>query len=214
MIGNKTMLGHVASTCDMVAGYINERNTKKLFIDVAILIPQGDEIKNQDYDGLPIIEGPEHDALTRYLMLQKKYNSDYVVRITGDCPLIPFPLIIKCINTAVFNDLDYVSNVDARCRTAADGMDCEVISKRLLNYTGDNATKRYDREHVTTYMRTECDMNIFKFGSIVSFLDQSHVKLSVDTEEDLERVRAEYKRSEEIRQTAINIYGRRNVHRF
>lgn len=213
MIGNKSVLRHVVDACQKSAIYINNWNTKKIWVDLALCIPKDDPIKNKSYGEVSLIEGPEDDVLKRYVLVQEKHQSDYIVRITADCPLIPSFVISKCITTAVLGGYDYFSNADARCRTTADGTDCEVVSKAMLKYMDDSATLPSDREHVTTFAKNQMNSR-FKYGTIVNFFDLSHLKLSLDTVDDLERIRWEFNQVQKAYEKAESIYGRANVHRF
>lgn len=213
-IGSKTMLNHVIDACFGSSIYLNRwADRNGFYVNVALCIPHDDEIKKSYSGDAAIVEGPEHDVLARYMALAQRYNSDYVVRVTADCPLIPAFLITKHINVAIAGEYDYVSNVDEKCRTAADGFDCEVISKKLLKYAHENASDPKDREHVTTYMR-KSPPTWAKRGMIINFMDLSAYKLSVDTPEDLERVRAEYQKIDSAIKTAGEIYDSKNIHRF
>lgn len=213
MLGTKTVLRHVIDSCQKAATYINNWGSHKIHVDVALCIPYDDPIKRTTWGDVSIIEGPEDDVLMRYVILAEHTKSDYIVRITADCPLIPSFIINKCITSTVMNEYDYFSNVDERVRTTSDGFDCEVISKKLLYYTGEHATKASDREHVTTFIRSN-PPDWIKQGIIINFLDLSKLKLSLDTQEDLERIKIEYGNVQDAFKTAQQIFGRRNVHRL
>ena len=204
------MLQHVMEACFNAAVYLNNWTSRKMFVDVAVLVPLGDPIVDRIAKEVAVIEGSENDVLSRYMKLS---NSDYVCRITADCPLIPPFIISKIITLAVMNRYDYVSNVDERFRTTVDGWDCEVISQRALAYLNEYALLKEDREHVTTFLRRSPPPWLIQ-GASVNFLDLSdYPKLSVDTEEDLERVRLEYKKIETARSLAEKACGRKAVHR-
>lgn len=210
MLGDKPLLQHVIDACQKSAVYENKFSIKKgTLVKVCVLVPYGDEISKSFRAN--IIEGPEDDVLTRYVMAAEKTNADYIVRITADCPLIPPFLISKHITAAVMNKHDYLSNVDERIRTNFDGLDCEVISKEALAWLNENATDPKDREHVTTKFRRE-PPKWANVGHVVGYADFSDVKLSVDTPEDLERVRKHYDKI----QNAIDSAGSfaHQVHRF
>jgi len=66
-------------------------------------------------------------------------------------------------------------------------MDVEVMSMETLEKTHNSATDLYDREHVTSYILSHPDD--FKIGHMGFEGDMSKLKLSVDYEEDLNRVR-------------------------
>lgn len=213
MLGRATVLKHVLDACTNAATYINNWNTKKIFVNVAICTPFGDPILGEFDDEIPVVEGPELDVLSRYMNVLARFKSDYVVRITSDCPLIQPALISKHIQCAVMNQLDYLSNVDERCRTAPDGHDCEVISNKLLTYANANAKDGGDREHVTTFIRREYP-EWAKTGMIVNFLDLSDIKISLDNQEDFVFIEKKFKQVQEKLRLAQEICGRENVFRF
>ncbi len=169
------------------AGRFLAAGNEDLSVVVALLIPTGDILKAR-VGGVAIIEGPEGDVLRRYRLAAIKYQPQYIVRLTGDCPLIPPDIISRHVMLAMKNNLDYISNVDPLFRTSIDGHDCEVMSRRLLDHICLNATKLYDKEHVTTMVR-EDPPPWAKLGAVINRIDLSDIKLSVDTRDDLERVR-------------------------
>lgn len=220
-IGDKTMLNHVVDAAIDAARYLN-RNTASNGIraSVAILIPKDDPIKDMFRPTrvifpVSILEGDEHDVLSRYMDLVKQHNPDYVCRVTADCPLIPHFVISKHISSCVINESDYESNVDERVRTVPDGWDCEVISKRMLEYVDKTAKEQKDREHVTTLIRSNPPEWI-RQGTTIGFLPLLEMlpKLSIDTPDDLKRVRAIYDMTHGYYEKAVGIFGKQNVHRF
>lgn len=211
-IGHKAMIEHVIASAEIAAKYINKySNSTRTLVEVALLIPHGD-LLSKYRSKLPVHEGPESDVLTRYAQAAARFKSDYVVRVTGDCPLIPSFLISKMIKTAVVNGYDYVSNVDPRFRTAADGHDCEAISIRLLKHLDETAKDPADREHVTLAARRS-PPEWARLGHVTGHVDLSNLKLSVDSLEDLERVRAQYARINEMDHAAAETFGRHCVHK-
>lgn len=212
-INDKPMLQLVIDACQKAALYNNNfANRSKFWVNLALVVPFDDEILNEYKGKLPIIEGPEEDVLTRYNNLLDAQFADYIVRITSDCPLIPPFLITKHIKTALKNSYDYLSNVDEDCRTAIDGHDVEIISARLMRWAHETATDSRDREHVTTIIRRERP-GWAKYGHIMGFMDLSNKKLSVDTVEDMERVKAETEILNTKKQRAESKHGKYRVHR-
>ncbi len=212
LIGDKTMLQHVMSSCFSAALYINNWSSKGVLVSVCLLVPYSDPITARVDKEIEVIEGPEEDVLTRYSMLNKKFAPDYIVRITADCPLIPSFVISKLITLAVMNKYDYVSNVEERFRTAPDGVDCEVISSKAMDWLGTNATA-YEREHVTAAFRV-CPPSWANIGTVINFFDYSGIKMSVDTKDDLNAVREEYNRISVKYAAASSRFGKRKVHRY
>jgi spore coat polysaccharide biosynthesis protein SpsF len=160
------------------------------------------------------VEGPLADVLGRYKIAVDRYNPDYVVRITGDCPLIVPNTIYRIMAMTTQFNYDYVSNVDERFRTSIDGHDTEVMSRRMFEHVAECATQASDREHVTTYIRRNPPIWA-KLGLVMEAYDQSQQpKLSVDTQEDLERVRKAFQDGFTKYQEAMRVYGQGKVHRL
>lgn len=209
LIAGRTMLDRVIDTCRYSAAQIDKAGH---VCDVVVLTPMGDPIVGEFSSRVALVEGPEQDVLTRYKLASDKYTPDYIVRITGDCPLIPGSLITYMTMTAIAKAYDYYSNADERFRTAIDGADCEVISRRTLDYAAATAKTAYDREHVTPFIRRETAVG--RKGLAFNNFDMSDVKLSVDTQEDLDRVRRAYEQSFVKYQEAVKVYGRGAIHRL
>lgn len=214
-ICGKPMLQWVIEAVKDAAGYLNNPSQRSpIQVLPALLIPTGDPIGGAFAGRIRIIEGDEDDVLSRYKAMADYFEAHYIVRVTGDCPLIPPPVIAKCVNVAVKNSLDYVSNVDERLRVSFDGMDCEVMSRGLLEYINVNASEARDREHVTTFIRKPTFPKEFLIAHVVGYVDLAGLKLSVDTEEDLDRVRTQKAKILDALNTAEVLNGGRAIHRF
>ena len=213
-IGNKRMLDHVLDSCFRAQKYSNKYTDKKNYtVKVALLCPYGDPIVEAFKTQCEIIEGPEFDVLERYETAAQKIQADFICRITGDCPLIPPYIISKHISIAVQGEYDYLSNVDEACRLSLDGIDCEVMSNRMLRWLGLESKSSLEREHVTIRARTN-PPQWARRGFTASFFNQKGIKLSVDTKEDLERVRDEYLQVGEALREAHRKYDYDCIHRF
>lgn len=213
MVGKKTVLQHVIDAAKSSKIHI-ERSNKKTNIRaaVAVLHPDGDRDIEVAYkaSGALLISGSEHDVLSRYVKAKDLTKADYVVRLTSDCPLVMDFIISKHINTAVHGKYDYVSNVQEECRMIADGFDVEVMSAKALDWLNTNATSKEDKEHVTTlirsYIKSHRD-NGLTYAFVPSKHDTSSLKLSLDTIEDLEKIRAYYHNREYKMNLARSLYG-------
>lgn len=190
LIDTQSVCDHVLTACLSAAEYISKQKSKvQLHAHVVLLVPKGDQLKDLFADKVDVLEGPEDDVLSRYMLAVDKYEPDYVVRVTGDCSLIAAPVISKHVFSATFDHLDYCCNVMDDCRTYVDGYDVEVVSAKLMRWTDENANTTADREHVTTRIRS-ARPGWAKFGAVIGYIDLSDIKLSVDTTDDLEKVRA------------------------
>jgi spore coat polysaccharide biosynthesis protein SpsF len=193
-IGDRSVLDHVIDRAKSTAAHITKYTNKlKINCTVAVLHPENDDelVKAFRGSGAILIAGSENDVLSRYIHAQSLTDADYVVRLTSDCPLILDFVIAKHIHVACFNQYDYVSNVEDSCRLIADGFDCEVISRRAMNWLSQNARSPEDREHVTQAIRKRRPPQLSQ--AFVSMkMDTSDMKMSVDTIEDLNRMRDYY----------------------
>lgn len=189
LIEDALMVEHVLSAAKQTAGFINNKKEQTdIQANVCLLVPHNDPIK-EALAGAVIIEGPEDNVLERFRLAQRKFNPDYMVRLTGDCPLIASTLITKHIVSAVTKGLDYCSNSFDEMRSFPDGYDCEVISSRLMEWLIENASSREEKEHVTILAKTS-PPSWARYGVILGHNDLSFVKVSVDTKEELDFVRA------------------------
>lgn len=209
-IGDKMVLDHVIAASKSVAEHIMRYTSKrKIQCQVALLYPTGDRRIMETFrqSGILLVDGNEHNVLSRYIKAQEQTAADYVVRLTSDCPLILDYVIAKHIHVATFNEHDYVSNVDEHCRFVADGFDCEVLSRRALDWLHENATSEFDKEHVTTKIRRERPAGLSQ-AFIASKLDTSGMKFSLDTKEDLDRIRDYYHDREHKLSVAKRMFGK------
>lgn len=189
-IGHKSILDHVLDACYNSASYINKYTSKNgIVCGVAIVAPY-DDILIKKYSKHLIIEGPEDDVLSRFVIAADKLLSDYVVRITADCPFIPPYAISKMIGISVNDNLDYLTNADPVHRTSPDGHDIQILSKDALKWLHENSKESIHREHVCTYL--EKTQNNLKTANIIGFADYSNLKFSVDTKEDLNNLSSMY----------------------
>jgi spore coat polysaccharide biosynthesis protein SpsF len=142
--------------------------------------------------GVKAFRGDEDDVLSRYYLAAKAYNAGMVARVTADCPLIDPEIIDKVVMAFLdaYPKVDFASNTLAR--TYPRGLDAEVASFAALERSWREAEKAYQRIHVFPYIYENPDK--FNLISVTDGGDHSLMRWTVDTKEDLEFVRAVYKR--------------------
>lgn len=214
-IGGVELLQHAIDSAEQSIQYINRYSDRTgIKALVVVLCPHEDELVERYKHKVMIFEGEEDDVLSRYFSMALKFKPDYIVRLTADCPLIPPYLITKHINIATQKNLDYVSNVDQEVGMALDGHDVEVMSMRALEWAHTHAMAPDLCEHVTLVLRKMPLPPNFKVGHVIGHVVHNGVKLSVDTEEDLERVERHYNLIQEAIGRAQKKHGVGSVHRF
>ena len=136
--------------------------------------------------GVDLYRGSEQDVLDRYYQAAKAFQTDIIVRITGDCPLIDPKVVDQVIEyyLAHVPHYDYVSNMLKPGFPR--GMDVEIFSFEALQRIHVLAKAPEEREHVTLYLYEHPDQ--FAIGNVSYKKDLSHHRWTVDTEEDFQLV--------------------------
>lgn len=140
--------------------------------------------------GVKCFRGSEKDVLSRYYHAAMESNPDIVVRVTSDCPCIDHTIIDNMIRLFKENKFDYINNTSER--TFPRGYDVEVFTFQALELAYKNATKDYEREHVTPYLY-DCNNN-FKCFTYKNNVDYSKYRITLDTEEDLQLITIIYEK--------------------
>jgi glutamate-1-semialdehyde 2,1-aminomutase len=123
--------------------------------------------------------GSEKNVLDRYYKTASKFKADTIVRITADGILADPKLIDRLIGIYENKNVDYLSNIEPA--TFPDGLDIEIFNFKILKYANFNAKKKYDKEHVTPFIRSLNKKNKF---NVLSKKDYSKLRLTLDEPED------------------------------
>ena len=138
-----------------------------------------------------IFRGDEDDVLGRFCGAAEVAEAEIVIRLTADCPMIDPDVIDEVVSAFSINNHDYLSNtID---RTYPDGLDIEVMSIDTLREAHKKAVAPFLREHVTPYIsgrRPDLGAGDFRVGQIRFVADFSHIRWTLDTKEDLQRIRS------------------------
>ena len=101
--------------------------------------------------GAKVFRGSEADVLDRYYRAARAFDMDVVMRVTADCPLIDPSVCAAVLRLRAEAGADYACN--NMPPTWPHGLDCEAITFAWLRRSAREATKPYEREHVTQYVR-------------------------------------------------------------
>ncbi len=138
--------------------------------------------------GYQCVRGSGDDVLGRYAQAARTFNSDVIVRVTADNPLVDPVEIDRLIDTLQREQLDYTSN------HAADmplGSGAEVCTRSALEHAAKEARDPYEREHVTPYIYRHPEL--FKQRTVEPIAKHpfaASARLTIDTMEDMNSVRA------------------------
>ncbi len=178
-INGKPMIAHVVERACAIPGVT----------EVVLNVPQDNDAhrwKSAIQNACPVVHvvSQEANVLASYELIANKFQADVVIRLTGDCPLLASNLSGEVLQLFLDKGPDYCANIQPYT-TWADGWDTEVFTIDALRYTSKMATSRWAKEHVTVMMRQLCACI---YGPEVPF-NIPDIKLSVDTQWDLDQVR-------------------------
>jgi spore coat polysaccharide biosynthesis protein SpsF len=159
--------------------------------------PEDSHIVNLCKDrGISFFSGSESDVLDRFYQAAKAFRADWLVRITGDCPLIDPSILSKLIEFSKDKNLDYAAvatgagALHLKGGRFPDGMDAECFSFKVLEKAAQEATLISDREHVTPYIWRNTDL--FVSSLMTSSVDYSTLRLTVDNKQDFDLIQRIY----------------------
>ena len=150
-------------------------------IIIATTNKENDDVleKITKFDGIRIFRGNECNVLERFYYAAKIYKLDIIIRLTGDNPCIDPLLISTILENHIRNGADYT-----KTEGYSIGLDVEVFNFNALEKAYKNATKDYEKEHVTPYINR--NPKIFKINEIKApqELYAPDIRITLDTEED------------------------------
>jgi glutamate-1-semialdehyde 2,1-aminomutase len=127
-----------------------------------------------------VFRGSKNNLISRYYFCAKKFNIKTIVRITADCPLIDYRIILKMINIFFQKKLQFLCNNDPP--TFPDGLDIEIFNFNVLKRAYNSSTSDYDKEHVCPFIKKI--KKIIKQTYILK-QNKANIRLTVDYEDDL-----------------------------
>jgi spore coat polysaccharide biosynthesis protein SpsF len=138
--------------------------------------------------GIAAYCGSESDVLARYLGAARAHDAEVIVRVTADCPLLD-PYVVDLVVDALRRDVDYASNTHVR--TYPRGLDVEALHRDTLERIARLGVSPAAREHVTAFVMEE--PGLFRTRQVRAERDDSDLRWTVDTEDDLEMMRELYR---------------------
>jgi spore coat polysaccharide biosynthesis protein SpsF len=139
---------------------------------------------------LSYFRGSEDNVLERYFYAALNFDLEYIVRVTGDCPLIDPKIIDKMLDNYFELMPDILTNagLTENHRTFPRGLDAEIFSIKVLREAFHLASQNYQREHVTPYIYENFEnIHIFK-----NDVDYSNIRVTLDTANDFELINSIY----------------------
>jgi spore coat polysaccharide biosynthesis protein SpsF len=121
-------------------------------------------------------------------------NSDVIVEVTGDCPLLDPELIDLAVDTFFANECDVVTNV--RVPSFPQGADFQVFRRNDLAHVAATVDDPAVREHVSLYFYEHPERYRIVHVLAPPSLCAPNLRLQLDYPEDLQFIREVYARLE------------------
>ena len=175
-----------------VIQHIVERLKRSKYIDdVIVAMPAGesdlrlyDFCHDNDYN---LMVGSEEDVLERVLESAKAFDTDIIVEVTADCPMIDPDLADAVVVNLADEHVHYSSNVIKR--TFPRGLDVQAFWTVALNRVNTEVDNPIDRQHVSTwfYKNPKSKDKFLKKNISMVDINQnsfSDYRLTLDTKSD------------------------------
>ena len=138
--------------------------------------------------GYKVVRGPEKDVLARYAKAAASVWATAVMRVTSDCPMIDPDVCGETIRFWKDCGADYGCN--NMPPGFPHGLDCEVFHTNHLYAAEKFATKPYEREHVTPWIREHADLTHASIRGPKGGIET--LRWTLDHPEDVDMFRALY----------------------
>lgn len=138
--------------------------------------------------GIDVFRGEAEDVLARFVGCIDALSTrpELILRICADRPLL-CPILVDEL-LAAYDELerpDYLAN--NLPKSYPDGLDLELVRTECLEMAHRESDDAYEREHVTPFVYRRPER--FRLAGLVCpFGNYAHVRLTLDTREDLERL--------------------------
>lgn len=195
-IEDKPILGHVIERLRSV------KDIEDIIVATSILHDDDAVEAYCKANNINYVRGSEENVLERFGLAVKKYPSDLYIRATADNPMIDVELVSSMIAFFEKMDLTY-----ACYKNFPIGSGVEIFTDHALQEALSNANVEYEFEHVTPYMYQRMENR--KVQYFTSPVDDSKIRMTVDTAEDLKFAVEMFKRLYKIN----HLFGIKDIKR-
>tara|TARA_B100001964_G_C14056415_1_gene519393 strand:- start:226 stop:921 length:696 start_codon:yes stop_codon:yes gene_type:complete len=162
----------------------------KLVVATTVLCEDDEIVDLAKRLNVDVFRGPVNDVLKRYVECAGLVNADVVVRLTGDNPLTDPILIDRAIDHHLRTGVDYTCCKHPGATLLGTGN--EIVSVGTLRKIEKLAKGSYFREHVTPFILENPSLFKISFLNGDRIFNREDIRLTVDTEQDLELIRKVY----------------------
>ncbi len=175
-LGKKDVLSYVVERCEKIVGVSD--------VVVATSTLAQDDIVEEwcKQKDIAYFRGSEEHVLSRYAQAAERYNPDYVIRVTADCPYVDFQLASEMIRRMEESPSDFIKIGGELPR----GLAVELFSFTALKYIEKHGKEQRHKEHVTYYAYENNHEFSWSYVALPQGLSHPHLRITLDTEEDYE----------------------------
>lgn len=134
--------------------------------------------------GVRVFRGPEDDVLQRFCLVADYLDARFLIRATADNPAVDIDAPSRVVEALERAGADHAVEKDLPLGAAV-----EAVRVAALYQAQAQATDPYDREHVTPYLYRNPGRFLAVTEPAPAELRRPEVRLTVDTPEDLARIR-------------------------
>lgn len=150
-------------------------------------LPQDEElIQIARQAGALTFAGDPEDVLKRMADASRELDSEWVVEVGGDCPLVDRSHILRGLEIAERESADYVCNVSPQ--TYPDGLDIHIVKRTSLLEADRKAVLSSQRLHPFSYFYKHPEL--FRCHNFEHSTNLSHIRLTLDYAEDYEVIKS------------------------
>lgn len=141
-------------------------------------------------ESIAVVRGSQDDVLDRFETAARIHPADTIVRITADNPLVEWPVIAMVLEAMERERAKYAST-NLPPATFPTGLSVEAFSRAALHEAWLHGTQPHHREHVTPFILESPGR--YPRARVADAQHRHHLRVTVDTPEDLEVVRNLYR---------------------
>ena len=198
-VGSKnTIISHIISQLDKVS-----------FISKIVVATSKSQINDKLENYLTSLKvscyrGDEEDVLSRFYDIATNNDFDFIIRLTADNPVLDIHYLEEFVKNCIDKDLDY-----SYSKNLPIGCNFEIVKTFKLIESYSLVTSKYEREHVTPYIKTHSKkIEFYKFKNIHV---KDNLRLTVDYPSDYAFLNLLFSFLKEKEISLNNIYGILNL---
>lgn len=182
----KPMLWHIIERLKEV------KQSDELVVATSVNVKDREVVKLAESCGVECFTGSEKDVLDRFYQTAKEFQFEQILRATGDNPLVDPEEADRLLSLHFETAADYSSNKSEVNSGLPIGVGVEVFSFDALERSWVEGNNKDHREHVDEYILQNRDSFNIKVLPAPESKRAPDLRLTVDTEEDLNYMRDIY----------------------